>query len=332
MSESAENFKTQGNGLYKEKKFPEAIAAYNAAIDAYPFDMTYWNNKAAAQMEAGNLNDAVNTLKDALSRKSDIYATNKDGANYEKVCKVYCRLGAVYLKLNSFDEAVVAYQKALTENNDKNTRNLLREAEAARDKWVKESYINPEIAEKHRERGNQLFKECKYADAKSEYDEAIKRNPTDAKLYSNRAATFTKLAAYPDALKDLEECLRIDPTFIKAYSRKGAALFFMKDYNKALAAYEAGLKIDAQNSECLAGRQQVIAKISSSAGDDAADPEQVQRAMADPEIQQILRDPQINIILQHLQTDPKKAMDSLKDPKVANAIQKLVAAGILKMR
>ena len=330
--EAAEAAKTRGNDLYKARKFEEAVSAYDEAIRAFPNDLTYYSNKAAALLEDGKLEACVTVLKEALDRKSEIFAAYKEGATYEKLSKAYCRLASAHLRLEQFDAAIVAYQKALTENNDKTTRNLLREAENARDKFIKQSLIDPKKANEHREKGNQLFKENKYAEAKAEYDEAIKRNPADAKLFSNRAASLTKLGAYPEALKDLEECLKLDPQFVKAYSRKGAALLLMKDYNKALASYEAGLKIDPTNQECLNGRRAVVDKISQSAGDDQSDPEQVKRAMADPEIQQIMRDPQIQIILQLLQENPTKAMDSLKDPKVANAIQKLMAAGILKMK
>jgi stress-induced-phosphoprotein 1 len=328
----AEEAKTRGNELYKARKFNEAIVAYNEAIAANPNDLTYFNNKAAALLEQGSTEECIKCLSEALDRKQEIFSANKDGATYEKLSKAYCRLASAHLRLNQFDQAIFAYQKALTENNDKATRVLLREAENARTEFSKASYIDPALADEHREKGNTFFKAQKYAEAKSEYDEAIKRNPSDAKLYSNRAAALTKLAACPEALKDLEVCLKLDPTFVKAHSRKGAALLMMKELNKAMAAYDAGLAIDPTNQECINGRNMVMQRINSQSTEETADPEQVARAMQDPEIQQIMRDPQMQLILQSLQEDPAKAMGSLKDPKVANAIQKLMAAGILKMK
>merc|ERR1712003_216318 len=152
------------------------------------------------------------------------------------------------------------YNKALTEDNNRTTRNALRELERAKEKHEKEAYFDSGKAEEHREKGNEFFKAQNWAEAKREYDEAVKRNPKDPKLYSNRAAALTKLLAYPDALRDLDECLKLDPKFVKAYSRKGAAHFWMKEYNKALKAYEDGLKIEPENPECLQGREQVFAK------------------------------------------------------------------------
>ena len=328
---TAEAAKTRGNELYKARKFPEAVAAYDEAISAFPYEFTFFTNKAAALLEDGKFDDALKVLNEALSRKSEISAINKDGASFEKVAKVYVRIGNIHMRQNRFDDAISAYNKALTENNDRTTRNLLREAEISRDKFVKDAYIDPVKAEEAKDRGNSFFRNGKFAEAKAEYDEAIKRNPSDAKLFSNRAAALTKLVAYPDAIRDLDECLRLDPTFVKAYSRKGLALFFLKDYNKSLATYEAGLKLEPTNQELISGRRQVLDKIQTSYTDTESDPEQLKRAMADPEIQQILKDPQMQIILQMLQENPKAAAEALKDPKVASALNKLVAAGIIRM-
>ena len=61
------------------------------------------------------------------------------------------------------------------------------------------------------------------------------------------------------------------------------------------------------------------------------DEERVRHAMADPEIQAIMRDPTIQQVLRDLQENPQSAMGSLKDPRIADSINKLVAAGVLKM-
>ena len=75
----------------------------------------------------------------------------------------------------------------------------------------------------------------------------------------------------------------------------------------------------------------MVAIINQTSSSSDVDQDQIRRAMADPEIQQIMADPQIQMILQHMQQDPTKGMEALKDPKVANAIQKLIGAGILRV-
>jgi stress-induced-phosphoprotein 1 len=266
-----------------------------------------------------------------IERRYEINSANPGGASFEKVAKVLNRLASVHEKRKQFDQAIEYYNKALTEDNNRSTRNALRELERMKEKFEKEAYLDPVKAEEHREKGNEFFKAQKWAAAKSEYDEGVKRNPKDAKLYSNRAAALTKLLAYPDALRDLEECIKLDPKFIKAYSRKGAAHYWMKEYHKALQAYEEGLKLDKDNQECLQGREQVLMKIQETSKSGQVDEEQIRHAMADPEIQQILHDPQIKMFLQEMQERPAEAQKAMMaDAKLQEAVSKLMAAGIIR--
>jgi len=275
----------------------------------------------------------LETCQDLIERRYEINTANAGGASFEKVAKVYARMASVYERQRKFDEAAEMYNKSLTEDNNRHVRTALRELERVKEKWEREQYVDPKLAEEHREKGNDFFKSNDFAKAKLEYDEAIRRNPGDAKLFSNRAAAFTKLLAYPDALRDLEECLRLDPKFVKAYSRKGAAHFKMKEYNKALNAYNNGLEIDKNNEECLKGREQVLSKIMETQRSDEVDEEQVRHAMADPEIQQILKDPKIRDLLRQLQENPMEAKQAMRsDERLRDAVTKLMAAGIVRAR
>jgi len=329
---TADEFKTKGNELYKAKKFEEAHAEYDKAIAAEPNDLTYHNNKNAVYIEQGPeyYDKVIESCTDLLARRYEMNGALSGGASFEKVSKVYVRIASVHEKKREYALAREYYDKALMEDNSRHTRNALRELDRVQEKYEKDSYLDPAKAEACREAGNEFFKANKMPEAKEQYDDGIKRNPKDPKLYSNRAAVLQKLAAYPDALKDLEECIKLDPKFVKAYSRKGGVHYFMKEYNKALQAYEAGLKLDPDNEECKKGREQVIYKINESSKGEV-DEEQVRHAMADPEIQMILKDPQINMILKQMQEDPKSAQGAIdKDPKVRDAVSKLISAGILR--
>ena len=53
--------------------------------------------------------------------------------------------------------------------------------------------------------------------------------------------------------------------------------------------------------------------------------------MADPEIQKIMSDPRVSQVLRDMQQNPASAQGALKDPYIADCINKLIAAGIVKM-
>merc|ERR1712228_478367 len=105
----------------------------------------------------------------------------------------------------------------------------------------------------------------------------------------------------------------------------------MKDFNKAIDVYNEGLAIEPNNIELQNALMSLQHKIQSQSMNQDQDPEQLARAMNDPEIQQIMADPQLQLLLKSAETDPQALMNAMNtDIKVRNAVNKLVAAGIIK--
>uniref|UniRef100_A0A0G4G8R2 STI1 domain-containing protein n=1 Tax=Chromera velia CCMP2878 TaxID=1169474 RepID=A0A0G4G8R2_9ALVE len=321
----AEALRQEGNALYKKKEFDAALQKYRAAAEKFPTDLLVYGNIAAVHLEQGNFAACEEECKKALEKRYEWKAPE------EKVAKIFCRLASCYQKQKKYDDAIAMYNKALMEDNNRQTRAALAEVEREKEKAAAAAYENPELAEEKRQEGNKLFQSGQFVEAKAAYDEAIKRNPKDVRLYSNRAAVFCKLFEYPTALKDVEKALAIDESFVKAWSRKGTIHTQMKEYNKAMEAYRKGLSLDPENKECKAGLENVIQTISATQGSDKPDQAQIQAAMQDPEIQKLMRDPQFQLILQNMQEDPKRAAEYMRDPKIREGIQKLAVAGIIRL-
>ncbi|KEG03007.1 Hsp70/Hsp90 organizing protein, putative [Plasmodium vinckei vinckei] len=318
--------KLKGNELYKQKKFEEALKEYDEAIKVNPNDIMYYYNKAAVYLEMKSYEKSIETCIYAIENRYNFKA------EFSQVAKVYNRLAIGYINIKDYDKALEAYRKSLVEDNNRATRNALKELERKKEKEEREAYIDPVKAEEHKNKGNEYFKNNDFPNAKKEYDEAIRRNPNDAKLYSNRAAALTKLIEYPSALEDVMKAIELDPKFVKAYTRKGNLHFFMKDYYKAIQAYNKGLELDPNNKECTEGYQRCVYKIDEMSKSEKVDEEQIKKSMADPEIQQIISDPQFQIILQKINENPNSISEYIKDPKIFNGLQKLIAAGILTVR
>lgn len=135
------------------------------------------------------------------------------------------------------------------ENNDNTVREQFKRAEKMKKEDEAKRYINPEIAEQHRQKGNELFATGDFPSAVKEYTEGLKRDPDNKNIFSNRSAAYIKLMEFTYALKDIDRCLEIDPNFVKAYLRKGTCHHLMKEYHKALATFDKGLKIDPDNKD-----------------------------------------------------------------------------------
>jgi len=184
------------------------------------------------------------------------------------------------------------------------------------------------LAEEAREKGNNFFKDQDYAEAVKWYTEAVKRNPTEAKSYSNRAAAYVKLLAFPEALKDCDDAINLDPKFIKAFIRKASVLISLKRFSEATRALQQATELDTDGTH-RQEIQQLDVKCLIGTGS-MSDSEISENARRDPEISQILNDPIMRNILEQM-NDPKAAREHMKNPAVAQKIQKLVDAGIIKL-
>ena len=86
------------------------------------------------------------------------------------------------------------------------------------------------------------------------------------------------------------------------------------------------MDIDSNCQEALDGYRECMMAANSN-------PEEVRkRAMNDPEVQSILKDPAMRMILEQMQNDPRALQDHLKNPEVANKIQKLMQSGLISIR
>lgn len=325
IRDKANAAKERGNALYKEKKFTEAIACYDEAFSIDNTNILFKGNVAAVYIEMGEPDRAIQICEEALEHAKVVRASFDDRA------KIYQRIAGAHMKKKDLDTAIEFYKKSQMEKYDKLIEKKIKDLELESKKAKIAAYVNPELGLEAKERGNVAFREGNFPKAIEEYEEAIKRDPTNAPYYNNLAAAFLKMGVFNDAKKMVEKSLELDRNYVKAWAKKGDIEFYMKEYHKAMDSYRAGLQIEPDNALCRDGLRKVTEKVNETNGSSDMDADRAAHAMADPEIQAILRDPIINQVLSDLQNRPKYGQDALKDPSVRAKIEKLIAAGILKI-
>lgn len=326
---AAEQEKAEGNKLYKARKFDEAIEHYAKAWELHK-DITYLNNRAAAEYEKGEYETAIETLTKAVEEGRELRA------DYKIIAKSFARIGNAYHKLGDLKKSIEFYQKSLTEHRNADVLNKLRNAEKELKKQEAEKYIDPEKAEEARLQGKEYFSNADWPNAVKAYTEMIKRAPEDARGYSNRAAALAKLMSFPEAITDCDKAIEKDPNFIRAYIRKASAQIAVKEFAAAIETLNAARTKDSEVNNGANAREidQLFIKANSQRfqpGDANETPEQTyQRAMKDPEVAAIMQDPVMQSILQQAQQNPAALQEHMQNPEVFRKIQTLIAAGIIR--
>jgi stress-induced-phosphoprotein 1 len=324
--EEADAEKAKGTAAYKKRSFDEAIAHYTKAWETHK-DITYLTNRSAAQFEKGDFEACIADCKSAIEYGREVMA------DFKIVAKAFARMGSAYEKQGDMANAVEYYNRSLTEHRTPDVLNKLRAAEKAKRKAEIDAYLSPEKAEEARELGSQKFKEADWPAAVEAYTEMIKRAPEDARGYSNRAACLIKLLTFPSAVSDCDEAIKRDPSFIRAYLRKAQALFAMKEFNKCMdvCAEASTHDVGGKNSRELEQQSQKALQAQYEAREGESEEQTQERIQRDPDIMAILQDPVMQSILQQAKGDPRALQDHMKNPDIKNKVQKLMAAGVIRM-
>ena len=199
------------DGYLKQRKFDEAVAAYQKLIAAQPDTLAAYHSLAYVYREQNRLNDAIEVLRNALAVFPD------DG-------QTYINLSWFYSIAGQNEEAIQAAQTAITlrPNQSMAYTNLCR------------AYIDAQ-------RADRAIDEC---------NNALKRNPGDPEslLYIGRAYDLAGKreeanSYYKKAISGLVETTNNNPEFADAFYLLGGAYFANHQLEEAIKAYEKCLDL-----------------------------------------------------------------------------------------
>ncbi|KAK6344723.1 Hsp90 cochaperone [Orbilia javanica] len=324
--EAADKEKALGNDAYKKRNFPVAIEHYNKAWELHK-DITYLNNLAAAKFEAGDYEGCIAECEKAITEGREVFA------DFKLIAKAYGRIGTAYQKLNDLAKAIDYYQRSLTEHRTPDILTKLRAAEKLKVQTEKEAYVSPEKAEEARLDGNEKFKNADWPGAVEAYTEMIKRAPNDARGYTNRAAALQKLMSFPSSIDDCRKAIDLDPGFMRAHIRLAQGYFGLKEYNKVLDALAAATEADKElkHTREIEELSQKTMGIMYTAHENETEEQARERIQRDPEIVSIISDPIMQTILNQAKSDPMALQEHMRNPTVRTKIQKLIAAGVIRL-
>ena len=207
-----ESFKLQADGmrLYREGKYPEAIASLQKVVNLHLNSFMAWYYLGVALSAERRYADAIEPLKIALDLQPDHM-------------QAHMALGDALLKLGEVDECRAAYLRALD--------------------------LQPNYAQAHDGLGRLHESMGREAEAEAEYRKALEINVAFADAYTHLGELFLRQGRLDEATELFGKAIAMKPDFSEAYVRLGVALSRLGRFDDAIAAARKSRSLAPRNPE-----------------------------------------------------------------------------------
>ncbi len=224
-----------------------AVELINKAVTSKPDFAEAYGNLAAAYRSLGDLDQAIASLRKALSQ-------NPDNADHDAA---HNNLGNALKELGKLDEAVASFRHALAINPDYATahNNLgtalsaLGDLDGAEESYHKALALDPGSAELHNNIGNALKDRGKPDEAVKSFQAALSIKPAYAEAHTNLGNALKDLGKLDAAIESYRQALAINPDFAEAHNNLGIALDASGQLDAAIESYHHALAIDGAFAE-----------------------------------------------------------------------------------
>jgi tetratricopeptide (TPR) repeat protein/S1-C subfamily serine protease len=228
----------KGLALYWSGKYPEAITALQQAVQSQPDFVPAWYNLSVVYRDSNQLDKALAAIDKAIQLQP-----NNPNLYNEK----YGALSG----LKRYKEAAAAINKAIElspraafYNNRGNVRDDLGDKPGAIDDYTQAIKINPNYAQAYYNRGIVRYDLGDKPGAIDDYTQAIKINPNYALAYNNRGNVRYDLGDKPGAIDDYTQAIKINPNYAQAYYNRGIVRYDLGDKPGAIDDYTQAIKIN----------------------------------------------------------------------------------------
>ena len=201
---TARQWYREGYQLAENKKYTEAVAAYDEALKLQPNEETFYINKGFALRNLELYDEALKNYDEAIKRNP-------------RNIQAYNNKGKVLARLKKYPEALAVFEEAINQNPDDAT-----------------AYYNKGLA---------LYEQGKFPEAIAAFDAAIQRKPNYPEAYYNKGNALFNMQKYREAVKEYELAIRLKSDYIVAHVNKSYALDQLGRKQEAKQAYDQAKRL-----------------------------------------------------------------------------------------
>jgi tetratricopeptide (TPR) repeat protein len=218
----ADNFSNQpvyywtlGKNKMGEKKFREAIQAFDQGIQLDPGYADLYIYKGHAQYYLEEYQNAIATYQKALTLNP-------------KTVEVYINKGTAHYKLKEYPAAISCYERALSLDSDN--------------------------AYAYYGRGTSRAKSGDLKGSIADFDRAVEKGYKSEKVFYERGLSKALLRQYQSALPDFQTAIRLNPSDPVLFKKLGDCCYQLKKYSNAIDAYNRTLALNPADKEAWSYR------------------------------------------------------------------------------
>jgi tetratricopeptide (TPR) repeat protein len=266
-------FVTEGNNLYGNSKYGDAITAYDKAIFLDPNYSIAYFNKGLALYILGDYEKAVANLDTAILFQADyinaffyrglclyyIHDYNSAILDFDKVValkpdfiEAHYNKGLAWFELKEYDKAIADFSGTmgldenyyLAYNNRGRAYYAKNDFENAASDFTKAISLKPDYKDAYLNRGLVWYYSNDFKKAIEDFDSAIQIDPDYTLAYGNRGLAYYNLNDFDKAMADYDKTILLQPDYIDSFLNRGLIWYYKGEYEKAIRDYTKAIEID----------------------------------------------------------------------------------------
>ena len=200
------DFVKQGNDLFAQEKYEEAIALYDRALELKADYPDAWFHRALALKELSRYEGTIAALNKVLKMQSDR-------------AEAWFYRGVTLNRLKRYQEATAAYDRAVE--------------------------IDPEYYQAWVDRGVAFGMLLQHEEAYQSFDRAVQIKPDKSVAWMTRGMAVDMLERYDEAIASFDRAVELDPGLFKAWNYRNRILIQLEKYDEAIASCDRSLALKA---------------------------------------------------------------------------------------